>query len=211
MDFRKLSDWTVRLLYLQIAISAVAVASGVLEYGVLSDMRDGNFASEAEMIQTAEANDTRQAFVGLFQVLIFLVSGIWILRWIYRACANARELATSPMQFSPGWAVGWYFIPIAFLWKPYQAMNEIWRVSANPRKPDSVPGSVLLTTWWFFFIVATLSGNASMRMTLRADEVGELIAANVVTQISDVASIPLAFALMAVVRRIRDNQEIAAT
>jgi uncharacterized protein DUF4328 len=209
MDFRKLSDWTVRLLYLQVAISAVCVVTGTLEYGVLIDMQEGNFASQADMIQVAEANDTRQAFVGVFQFLIFVVSGIWILRWIYVACSNARDLAAGPMKFSPGWSVGWYFIPILLLWKPYQAMKEIWRVSADPRNPDSVPDSGLLSLWWFFFIVATLSGNASFRLTLRAQEIGELQAANVVTLVSDIASIPLAIALMAIVRRIRDNQEHA--
>jgi uncharacterized protein DUF4328 len=209
MDFSKRSNWTVRLLYLQIAIGVIAIITGTLEYGVLRDMQDGNFASEAEMLQVAEANDARQAIVGVLEILIFLGSGIWILRWIYVACSNARDLALNPMQFTPGWAVGWYFVPIALLWKPYQAMKEIWRVSANPRDPNLVPDSPLLSSWWFFFIVTSLSGNASFRMSLRADEVGELIAANLVTRISDFASIPLAILLIAIVRRIHDNQERA--
>lgn len=209
MDFRKRSNWTVRLLYLQIAISVVAIVTGTMEYGVLRDMQDGNFASEAEMMQVAEANDGRQAVVGILQFLILVGSGIWILRWIYVACANARDLAPNPMKFSPGWAVGWYFVPIALLWKPYQAMKEIWRVSANPRDPNLVPDSPLLSSWWFFFIVTTLSGNASFRMSLRADEIGELLAVNLVTRISDFAGIPLAILLIAIVRRIHDNQELA--
>jgi hypothetical protein len=209
MDFRKRSNWTVRLLYLQIAISVIGIITGTMEYGVLSDMDDGNFASQAEMIQVAEANDARQAIVGILEFLIFVGSGIWILRWIYVACSNARDLALHPMQFSPGWAVGWYFVPIAFLWKPYHAMKEIWRVSANPRDPNLVPDSPLLSTWWLFFIVTSLSGNAAFRMSLRADEIGELMALNLVTRISDFASIPLAILLIAIVRRIRDNQELA--
>jgi hypothetical protein len=209
MGFGKLSNWTVRLLYLQVAISAVCIVTGTLEYGVLSDMRDGDFASQAEMLQVVEANDIRQAIVGLFQFLIFVVSGIWILRWIYVACSNARDLAVGPMKFSPGWSVGWYFVPILLLWKPYQAMKEIWRVSADPRNPDSVPDSGLLSLWWFFYIVAMLSGNASFRLSLRAQEVGELLAANVVTLVSDIASIPFALVLAVIVRRIHDNQEHA--
>ena len=70
MDFRKRSNWTVRLLYLQIAISIIAIITGTLEYGVLRDMQDANFASEAEMIQAAEANDGRQAIVGILEFLI---------------------------------------------------------------------------------------------------------------------------------------------
>jgi uncharacterized membrane protein len=93
MDFTKRSNWTVRLLYLQIAVSVIAIITGTLEHGVLRDMQDGIFASEAEMMQVAEANDGRQAIVGILQLLIFLGSGIWILRWIHVACANARDLA----------------------------------------------------------------------------------------------------------------------
>lgn len=209
MTFTKLSNWTVRLLYLQIAISVIALITGTLEHSVLSDMQDGNFASEAEMMQAAEANDARQGIVGVFQILVFVVSGIWILRWIYVACSNARDLAAGPMKFSPGWSVGWYFIPFLSLWKPYQAMKEIWRVSANPRNPDIGADPSLLALWWLFYIVASLSGNASFRMSLRAEEVGQLLAANVVTQVSDIAGIPLAIIFMVMVRRIHDNQELA--
>lgn len=27
---------------------------------------------------------------------------------------------------TPGWAVGFYFIPIALIWKPFQGMSQIW-------------------------------------------------------------------------------------
>lgn len=209
MDFTKLSTWTVRLLYLQIAISAIGIISGTMEHGVLLDMREGNFASEAEMIEIADANDARQGIVGLIQFLIYVVSGIWILRWIYVACLNARNLATGPMNFSPGWSVGWYFIPFLSLWKPYQAMKEIWRVSANPRNPDSEPDPGLLAYWWFFFVVASLSGNAAFRLSLRAEDIGQLLAANMVTRVSDIASIPLAIFFLVMVRRIHANQELA--
>jgi hypothetical protein len=209
MEFRTRSNWTVRLLYLQIAITVIVIISGMMEYGVMRDIQDGNYETQAELTQAVEATDSRQGIVGILQVLIYICSGIWILRWIYVAGANARDLASHPMQFSPGWAVGWYFIPIAFLWKPYQAMKEIWRVSANPRDPNIVPDSPLLSSWWFFFIVATLTGNAAFRMAMLAEGIDELLATNVVTQISDFALIALAILLIAIVRRIRDNQELA--
>ena len=51
----------------------------------------------------------------------------------HRANYNARQLGAADMRFTPGWAVGWHFIPIAWFWKPYQAMTEIWRASVNAR------------------------------------------------------------------------------
>jgi hypothetical protein len=211
MDFTKRSKWTIRLLYLQIATSVLGLITGTVEHSVLRDIQDGNFASQAEMVQVAEASDARQLIVGIVQILTYVVSGVWILRWIYVACSNARGLAPDRMKFSPGWSVGWYFIPFLSLWKPYQAMKEIWRVSANPRNPNAEPDSGLLASWWFFFIAASLIGNAAFRMSLSAEQIGQLLAANVVTRISDIAGIPLALIFMVVVRRIHDNQEFALT
>ncbi|HEY6645158.1 DUF4328 domain-containing protein [Povalibacter sp.] len=209
MDFTKLTNWTVRLLYLQIAISVIGLITGAMEHSVLRDIQNGNFVAETELIQAGEASDTRQGIVGGCQFLIYIVSGIWILRWIYVASSNARDLAAGAMKFSPGWAVGWYFIPFLNLWKPYQAMKEIWRVSANPRNPDAEPDSGLLASWWFFYIVSSLSGNAAFRLSLRADEIRELLAANFATRVSDIAGIPLAILFMVVVRRMHANQELA--
>ena len=57
------------------------------------------------------------------------------------------------MHFAPGWAVGWYFVPIAWFWKPYQAMREIWRASVNPSNWRGAPVSPLLRWWWGLWIV----------------------------------------------------------
>ena len=54
-----------------------------------------------------------------------------------RANRNARAFGSS-MSISPGWAAGWFFVPIANLWMPYQAMKEIWQGS-DP-DPNVRPG-----------------------------------------------------------------------
>jgi len=59
-----------------------------------------------------------------FLLAIFL--GVIFLRWIYRTNKNLHVLSSEHMTFSPGWSLGWYFIPVANLFKPYQAMKEIW-------------------------------------------------------------------------------------
>ena len=58
------------------------------------------------------------------------------------------------MSISAGWAAGYFFIPIMNLWKPYQAMKEIWQGS----DPDptvhafSVRVPALLPWWWGLFL-----------------------------------------------------------
>jgi Domain of unknown function (DUF4328) len=206
IDSTSLTKWTKWFLYLQVAIAFIALISGALEYQLLNDFKDGIYTSQAQAVAAAETSDARQQFIGIIQVVIFVISGILILKWIYRANFNARQLGATEMQFTPGWSVGWYFIPFANLWKPYQAMKEIWKASINPQdwKSEAVPS--LLGWWWFFWIVSNMFGNASFRMALKADQLNELIAANVVTLLSDATGIPLSLIVVSMVSKVYEMQ-----
>jgi hypothetical protein len=189
-----------------VGISVIAIISGMMEYELLSNFKSGNFASEASTIAAAESNDSRQRVIGAIQFLVFIISGIIILKWIYRANLNAREMGATDMVFTPGWAIGWYFIPIANLWKPYQAMKEIWRASKNPQNWKTESVSSLLPWWWFIWIVSNLIANASFKLAMRAEKLDQLIMANVVTLFSDVAGIALSFVFLSIVKQIYDYQ-----
>jgi hypothetical protein len=86
--------------------------------------------------------------------------------WTNRCAKNIRALVAKPgfLEYTPGWAVGWYFIPIAFWWKPYQAHKEIWQASDSPSQPatGTVPGIVGI--WWAFWIIMNIAANFSSRI-----------------------------------------------
>ena len=84
---------------------------------------------------------------------IMPITAVFILTWIHRANHNARQLGAADMRFTPGWAVAWYFVPIAWFWKPYQVMSEIWRASRHPSYWRGQPVSLLLPWWWILWIV----------------------------------------------------------
>lgn len=104
---------------MQVVISVIAIISSMLEYQLLSDFENGVYTSQELAVAAGEASDARQGIVGIIQFIIFVVSGILILKWIYRANYNSRQLGATGMVFTPGWSIYWYFIPIASLWKPY--------------------------------------------------------------------------------------------
>ncbi len=201
-----LTRWVKWILYAHISISAIAVGSGLMEYRLLSDFKEGVYESQELAITAGEANDTRQQIVGITQMLIFLISGVLILRWIYFANFNARRLGAREMEFTPAWAVGWYFIPIANLWKPYQAMKEIWQTSSHPASWKQQAVSSLLPWWWFFWLVSGALGNASFRLALKANEMDELILSNIITQLSDISEIPISLLLLGIVTRVHEMQ-----
>ena len=80
----------------------------------------------------------------------FVLFGVWIVRsgknaWLFhqlkrRTAARSGARYHEVITTTPGWCVGWYFIPIANLWKPYVAMREIVRASTTGQ---ALPGYLL--------------------------------------------------------------------
>jgi len=61
----------------------------------------------------------------LLLIATYVVFGMWI----YRAAANIVAAMVPGFDYTPGWAVGWYFVPLANLFKPFGAMRQIWNAS----------------------------------------------------------------------------------
>ncbi len=87
----------------------------------------------------------------LVLTLVLVITAILVLMWTHRANFNAHQLGVADMRFTPGWAVGWYFIPIAWFWKPYQVMREIWQASGSPASWEQ-EGRSSLAWWWGLWI-----------------------------------------------------------
>jgi len=205
-DPTQLTRWLRYFLYASIAIDAIALFSGVLQYQLLSDFKLGIYSSEALATAAAEANDQRQKVVGLFQVGVAITTIILFAMWIYRANFNARSLGAQNMKFTPGWSVGYYFIPFLNLWRPYQAMKEIWKASKNPTSWEGEERGAILPWWWFFFLIAGMFGNASFRTSMSAKEIHELITSTGITIASDVVSIPATIIALVLVGKIYEMQ-----
>ena len=201
-----LMKWTKLFLLAHVVMAIIAIMSGRLEYQLLTDFKNEIYTSQELAAEAAETSDLRQGIVGVIQTGIFVISGILILMWIYRANYNARQLGASDMNFTPGWSVGWYFIPIANLWKPYQAMKEIWKASSSPQNWSGQPVSSLLPWWWFLWIINNILGHVSFRLATGAEELSEFLTANVVTQFFDATLILLSLILITIVRRVHDMQ-----
>jgi len=85
--------------------------------------------------------------------LVILLACIVIPFWIVRVSKNAHVLRPQ-MKFSPLGSIGWYVVPIASLFKPFQALSEIWLVSSTKAERGS---DRLLIAWWVSFIMSGLA------------------------------------------------------
>jgi hypothetical protein len=100
--------------------------------------------------------EEQQALLALASGLCTLalwISGIVSLFWIYGAAQNA--CAMRRIDLTPGWAVGWFFIPIANLFKPFMVMRDIWFASGGRDKGTGSEGFNAITGWW----VCQIAGN----------------------------------------------------
>ena len=93
-------------------------------------------------------------------MVIGLVAGLVCLVWIYRVHSNLAALGARNLTFTTEWAVGWWFIPIIHLFRPYQVVSEIWRGSdpggSDEMMPELASPSTLLGWWWALVVSAVL-------------------------------------------------------
>lgn len=108
--------------------------------------------------------------IGILQIPLFILTVIFFLIWEHRAFSNLSALKARHLEFTPGWAVGWWFIPFANLVKPFQAMRELY----NESDPDFDPNLGFLSTsstapsmmgfWWAFWIIGNIFDNITSRV-----------------------------------------------
>jgi hypothetical protein len=181
---------------------------GITIVSLLSDLMQMSLLNSAPFSQPeAEANDLRQRMIGVLYLATFIVTGIVFLKWIYRANSNCHGFGARNMKFTPGWSVGYYFIPFVNLYRPYQAMKEIWKVSKNPADWQNEPGSPLLGWWWALWIISNILGQMSFRMSLGANTLSSLKESTIMSIVSALFDIPLCIVGVSLVSAIFGRQK----
>lgn len=170
------SKFLIVLLVMSALLNGAAVGSSVMVYEMLLSVQNGADVPEEE----AEAHDTRQIGVGLLQLASSIFIGIIFLMWVYRMSRNAHAIENAKLEYSPGWAVGWYFIPIVNIWKPYQAMKETYQAFINREHIGMV-----LPVWWFAWLLANAMGRIDARYALKTDTLDQLLTGTQLTIIAD--------------------------
>jgi hypothetical protein len=187
--------FVVTALIMGMFLDVAGAVLSVFLLGLIARSAAGEAISDAE----AAVIDGGNVVVGLAQMVVYFAGAIGFLMWVHRAAKNLRALGATNLEFTPGWAVGYYFVPILNLFKPYQAMKEIWRES-DPRlmtysskglKEARLP--FLFPLWWSGWILGNIASQVSLRVSLRDESLPAL-------QMSEGANVAAsAFALVAAV------------
>ncbi|WP_260583433.1 DUF4328 domain-containing protein [Sphingopyxis sp. PET50] len=143
----------------------------------------------------------------LMMILVTIATIVLFAMWIYRAAANVAAADVAGFDYTPGWAVGWYFIPFANLVKPFTAMRQIWNASHGGTGNELDQGNGLLTVWWATWLISNIANNIATRLQLGATSIEELQTGLMFGMVGSVVSVALYPAALQLVTRITAAQQ----
>jgi hypothetical protein len=105
-------------------------------------------------------------------VLSFLLNitiAILFLIWFGRVHRNLPSLGAHNLRYTPGWAVGGFFVPFLNFVRPLQVAKEVWQAS-EPNASERMPWQdweppPLIDWWWGTFLLSRLLGYIASLVT----------------------------------------------
>lgn len=147
-----LNKGLVFLLYAYIVICLILALSSLLEFNLMVKINQGMTINPALI----NKHLAERIAIDALSSLLFLITGVFYFIWLNRADKNALSFLPKETKFTPGWMVGWYFIPIMSFFVPYKGMQELWKVSKNPQNWKNEHASSAVKWWWFFWLLSNL-------------------------------------------------------
>lgn len=196
------------VVFLYVASLAALIVNDLNFATFITRVQDNAYSSRSALNAAAETVESLAVLTGTISLIIFVWSATVIGRWTYRAMANVRSsgLTTS---VSPGWAVGWYFIPVASLWMPFRGLAQIWRGSHGHEPTGDALLPRAMQVWW----AAWLLGFFATRLAMALSETEDLVRLQtsvLVNILSGLAHIVAALTILKIMRHITSAQKVVA-
>jgi len=204
-----LTKWVAALCVIKAVVMALQAVALVGQAEVLQRMARSDYPTQAAMMEAANASDVLVGLIGLATLVCLLAAYVVGGFWIYRAGANVRTFGAKGLQDSPGWAVGWYAIPIMQWFKPFIAMVEIWKASGEPLQWRSQPTPALLGSWWAFWVLTNLLGTIVWVGSRNSDDPSTMAAMTYVTVADLIVDVVATVLFMMVVLSVNRRQSSA--
>jgi heme/copper-type cytochrome/quinol oxidase subunit 2 len=188
----------------------------ILIIGVFNHLRVLGDEEILGVVRDTEAvNDANAlpAVMILLSGVVFIAIFVLLIIWLYRAAKNNEALGRQNPRLGPGWAIGGWFIPIAWWVIPFIILDDVWRGSdpSIPRGDPSWRRSSTLGAIWAWLVTAVIfiipSGIASSTGDVRADEPEKVRRDDILRIIGAVGAIVAAVLAIVVTRRIAARQE----
>ena len=117
-DIRPVAAMTRTLLGLSLLANLASMAATALQWKLFAG---GDF-TEAE----GAANDLVMEVMAYLRIGIYVVTGVSVMVWSYRAHVNARAQGAVGLSDEPEIVAASYIIPFANFWIPFRCMRQLW-------------------------------------------------------------------------------------
>jgi hypothetical protein len=153
------------VILIAMAIDMGVIALRFLEVQMLDRIVGGETVTQAEAL----ASDARVLLAERVRLLAVFIAAIPFLMWLYRSHRNLKALGAAPLQYTPGWTIGGWFIPIGNLFIPYMVVQEVHRGSDPAGFGESQfvrlgQRSVVVMAWWFCWIASGILAQVGVTM-----------------------------------------------
>ena len=158
-----LAGWLQALFWATGALAALGAVLGLTALPRFDEFWDAPVGSRAEnraYEAWLDADDAFSAAVG-FMMLVWLATFVVLLVWMHKSHRATDTLAPGARQWSGGWTIGAWFIPLAQVVLPKLVLNEIERIANAPRAGGYVTPhwraqstSALGWLWWIGYVAA---------------------------------------------------------
>lgn len=188
-DARRIGVW----LWLYAVATAIGALSSAAYYASGAPMPGDE--TPIELIATLAA--------GVVSLIAFVVCAVRIGRFLYRSNLNARAFAVRQTRFSPGSMIWWFFVPIASLFKPYEAVRDVYAASFpqdTPPRPHP-----RMTQWWMAWVASHMLSQVAFHIS--DERTTLLVGITLIALPIDVMSAVLA---MVIVRALAHRQDLTA-
>ena len=114
-----------------------------------------------EVARTVNDYKSEHSIIWAFIVISGITLVVTFTMFIHNASSNLEHLRIAGQKFTPGWSVGWFFVPFMNLYKPTRVVRELSTASGstdtlNPRawqNAESQEG-MFISSWWTLVIFA---------------------------------------------------------
>jgi hypothetical protein len=194
-DPAPLARVAVYWVYADLAFAALSLLVSVWAMGEISAY---GFDESAEL---GLMSDLPAWLANAAEFLALLGAAFCSLKWTYRVSRNAHAVAPG-MGTPPPWAIGWYFVPVASLWKPLAALVDIWRVSRAGKAGSMTPIPAFMKWWWGLWVASSVIVNLSFRLSLQAETTGDLHTVSLLDALYGLVCIPLDLLFIRLIQQI---------
>ncbi|MCA1727631.1 MAG: DUF4328 domain-containing protein [Actinobacteria bacterium] len=190
---------------LNAAVAAVDLVSSAFFVGLLTDVREScqfdlrrrcSLGESRAIYEALDAGDDRQLALGILAIVV-LASGVLWLIWQNRCHTRVRRTEVGEQRFGP-WSILWWFVPIANLFVPYQAVKELSSVRGPPPLWH-------LRSWWTALLLSAVGNRILFRMEIKPGDIDDAIGHSYGRIVVDVVDALAAVLAVMVVARIHDR------